>query len=530
MSFPNYGQDYPEPTEDVDQLGVRRLRPVDAHTQEWPEPAPLTRNPTPLPISPCGPILGPMAEAVAESVQVPTDLAINLGLPLIGCAAAGEWRIVVAPDWTETLAIATVSAAESGERKSATIAAMSRPLEDVEAELRAEMAPQIRIARERHELKADRVQALRREAVKAKGDERDMAEQAYLDAAEELAAVHVPFEPRLMASDTTPEALLRLLNENGGALGVFSAEGGFFDQLGRYTDSPQLDGVLQGISGDTIRVDRQGKDPIHIRYPTLNVGICTQPGRLAELGREERFRVSGLLARFGYALPAPRVGHRAIDTTPIPHDVAEAWRTRLQALAREAHQLREARTAVGAAGQSDTIRRELHLSTGAQATLRAFRIELEPELRASGKLATMRDWGSKAPGLAVRIAAALTLLMDPEAREITPGEMEDGVTLVRGYVEHVHAAFGALAGPDDEIVRATEVLNWLVGNGQPTTTVSDLWQSIRKRTWAKDGGRRALGGALQTLAELGHVRVDKVTPNGGGRPSDVIHLHPVHLA
>jgi replicative DNA helicase len=454
---------------------------------------------------------------------------VNLVLPTISTAAAGEWRIRVKPDWAEVLAIATVSAAESGERKSAVISAVTAPLEDVEEELRGELGPEIRGAQRAAKLAADRVAELRRLAVKAKNpQDRATAREEYDEASAELDAMFVPSEPRWLAGDSTPEALLRLLDENGGALGAFSAEGGFFDQLGRYSDSPQLDGVLQGISGDTIRVDRQNRDPLYIRHPTLSAGLCTQPGRLAELGRDPLFRSSGLLARFGFVLPAPRVGSRKIDTDPVPADVAGRWSDAITRLARRAHELKTARLENTAAGVR-MERLELTLSREAQDVLRLYRAELEPQLKATGDLGPIRDWGSKSAGFAVRIAAALTLLRDPGAERIEAAEMVSGVVLVKAYVPHVIAAFGAVAGPDDEINRAIEVLNWLVGNGDDNVSIDEVRKSIRRRAWVKNAQQpaTAVREAVNTLAEYGHIRV--VEQRGKtGRPSATVWLHPQH--
>lgn len=497
----------------------------------WSEPEPLIKPPPPLPVDALGPIAGPFVTALAESLQVPADLAVNLVLPTISTAAAGEWRIRVKPDWPEVLAIATVSAAESGERKSAVISAVTEPLEDVEEELRGELGPEIRAAQRAAKLAADRVTELRRLAVKGKTpQDRATAREEYDEASAELDAMYVPSEPRWLAGDSTPEALLRLLDENGGALGVFSAEGGFFDQLGRYSDSPQLDGVLQGISGDTIRVDRQNRDPLYIRHPTLSAGLCTQPGRLAELGRDQVFRSSGLLARFGFVLPAPRVGNREIDTDPVPSDVADRWADAIRRLALKAHQVKAKRLEAQAAGER-VERLELELSGDAHDVLRSYRAELEPQLKATGALGTIRDWGSKSAGFAVRIAAALTLLRDPDVNSIDAQAMASGVALVEAYVPHVIAAFGAVAGPDDEINQAIDVLNWIIGTGEPSASLSAIRKGIRKRKWVKDfpgGAQKAIEQSIKTLIEYGHVRVETVAPAGSGRPSAVAWLHPVH--
>jgi replicative DNA helicase len=514
-------------------------------TTTWGAPTPLTQTPPPLPIDAFGPVAAPFITALAESLQIPGDLAANLTLPVISTAAAGQWRIVINPDWTETLAIGTVSAAESGERKSATIRAISTPLRDFEEATALEMKTETRTARVRYELEEARVKELKSKAVKAKDyNDREQARMECEEAAERLARMYVPKSPRWVVDDTTPESLLRLLDENDGGLGVFSAEGGFFDQLGRYTDTPQLDGVLKAMAGDSISVDRQTRDPLTITNPALSAGLCTQPGRFAELGSDPRFRVTGLLARFGYVLPAPRVGFRAIDTNPVPDHIRRTWADGIQELATEAHFLRLARLESRTTGKEVPARRDITLDHDASAVLREFRITVEPQLRAAGELGNARDWGSKAPGLAARIAAALTLLSDHKATHVTGDAMTAAVAIVTGYIPHVITAFGNLAGADNETTQASIVLEWIkdhtrtqlaAGNTdiRRGVKVGDIRAALKGQKWVKthpDGPAAAIKKAVTTLAEHGSARLIRVQPIGGGRPSDAVELNPVHLA
>ena len=56
---------------------------------------------------------------------------------------------------------------------------------------------------------------------------------------------------------------------------------------------------------------------------------------------------------------------------------------------------------------------------------------------------------NKLPGAIVRIAAAITLLHDPDAQEITGATLRDAVRVGRAYISHARAAFG-LTRPDGE--------------------------------------------------------------------------------
>src|SRR5262249_48807937 len=130
-----------------------------------------------------------------------------------------------------------------------------------------------------------------------------------------------------------------LLCEQGGRLAIISAEGGIFDVIaGRYSANiPHLDVWLKGHAGDPLRVDRKGRDPEYIPRPALTLGLMIQPDVLATIGRNTAFRGRGLLARFLYALPGSKVGHRRAGATPVPDEIASNYATLIASLAREFH-------------------------------------------------------------------------------------------------------------------------------------------------------------------------------------------------
>ena len=152
---------------------------------------------------------------------MPTDLAVNLALPIITTAAGGGWIVEVQPGWTEPLCLATVSALPSGERKSPTLKVLSAPLRRFEHAAQEEIRPDwARKAAER-KLAEKRVEEARKTASKtAPGS---LPEQKYLDAVVHLETLEVPPLPRWLADDATPQAVVRLLAAHR-AIGIISAE------------------------------------------------------------------------------------------------------------------------------------------------------------------------------------------------------------------------------------------------------------------------------------------------------------------
>ncbi len=476
------------------------------------QPVPLGWQPQPLPTDALGPVLGPLADAIAESYQAPADLAVNLALPLITTTAGGRWTVQVTADWSETVALATLSALASGERKSPVLRLLAEPL--IQHERDALAAAQPVIARQQAELRIaeDRAEQLRKDAVKS-GTTTDS--EMYVNACQDLAEMPVNPVPRWLVDDITPEAIAQRLAEHG-SIGAVSAEPGLFSILaGRYSNgAPNVENVLKATSGDPITVDRMGRDPIHVDSPALSISMCIQPGRLTELGGPGKvFRGSGLLARLLYVLPEPRVGTRSISSKPVPADVSNAWTEHLGKL------LAATITTPGV----------ITVAPGALVQLDAFRTALEPRLHPNhGALAGIADWGSKLPGTVVRIAAALTLLADPYRTSIDETTMANAIRLGEAYTSHAQAAFATIHAADDNLANARGVLDWLRKNTQQTFTLRDVYRALRGRAWIEKADD--LRPVLAVLVEHGHIRAltDDRSHGEAGRPSERYELHPSH--
>ena len=335
-------------------------------------------------------------------------------------------------------------------------------------------------------------------------------------------AIEIAPLPRCLADDATPEAVVSLLADHG-SIGVISAEPGLFGILaGRYSSgAPNIEWFLKATSGEAIKVDRMGRDPQDVPNPALSMAACIQPGRLVELGRVKAFRESGLLARLLYVVPRSDVGSHG-RTTRVPVEVADLWDSRLTALAAAARKRRD----------SDGEPVALPLADDGRDALDAFRAELEPHLHPDhGRYAGIADWCNKLPGAVVRIAAALTLIDDPDASEVAGATVRDAVRIGRAYIDHAIAAFG-LTRPNGEVYsQARQVLATVrrlcLDAGAGGVSRRDVHQKLRDRAWVETA--EALDTPIQLLVEYGHVRLVVIQPDGGGRPSIHLKLHPDHV-
>lgn len=497
----------PEPEEEEDDEG-----------NGWPTLEPLTSYADPIPTDALGPILGPMVDGCAETFQVPSDVAVTMALPLITCAACGRWTVKIHDDWSETMALATISVLESSGGKTPTLNALAEPLREFARQAR-DGARQI-VAREtaRHTMLEERATKLRRKVADIDDDaartpeavrRNTLLRRTYNEAVEELAEHVVPHAPRFMVDDVTPEALAMVMAQQCGAVGIVSDEAGIFGTLGgRYSaGQSNLDVVLKGVSGTPISIDRKGTaDPIEIDHPALSISVAVQPGLMARLGDKPEFRESGMLGRFLPVIPRSIMGERDLDAPPMLHETVRDWSRALRSLAAKALELRDA-----------DERRELEVKPAALAVLNEFRARLEPEFLEGGALEHLHDFGGKLAGNAARMAGAFTLLADPDAKVVDDDAMRGAVAVAEAYIAHAAAAFGTLSGanPASPLARVSK---WIKEQGQPVISQRTVHLAFKKKPWARTSPD--IVALLQGLEAKGHVRKAKPPPRGekGGAP------------
>lgn len=487
---------------------------TDDEAAGWGTPEPIAKNAkTPLPESTDREPrrLWTMVDAVAESYQVPRALPLLLVLAILAASVGGRRRVRVAADWTEVLSVYAAVTVPSGERKSPVLAVLSAPLLAVERDLAEQAAPEAARMRALRDLRAAAV-----EKIKRKGDASDAAIADLEAAVQALETTVVPAIPRLLADDSTPEAMARLMAEQGGRLGVLSAEGGLFSTLaGRYSSGiPNLDLVLKSWSGDFCRVDRISRDTITLTEPVLSIGLAIQPDILATLSEGRNFRGSGLLARFLYAIPESLVGLRSVDPDPLPEKVVDEYAAAVRRLAEQIH------------NTAETV--DMKLSEPARAALNGFRRHLEPRLHPDlGDLAAIADWANKLPGQLVRVAALFTLFANPVAAEVAEGPMCEAIALSEYLISHAEAAFDLMSGRRSPLEPARALLRWIEKKNLTAFTVRQAWRDLSGQVWAEDTD--AVRTAIADLEDLGWVRLAKPPETRGpGRPSERYEVHPLN--
>jgi replicative DNA helicase len=494
---------------------------TSSDVRRWAEPTPLTATTTGLsgfPLWTFPDWLGEYAASLAEVTQTPPDLAGCLALAVLAVAAGGKvW--IQAPAWREPANLFTVVVLPPGNRKSEVYRAMCAPIKAAEQTLITEAEPSIAeaaIARRIAEAYADKTAKTAESAIALDPTQRALALAEATEAKLGLDAAVVPARPRLYSDDATVEVLTSLLCEQGGRMAVLSPEGEIFSiAAGRYSGAPNFAVLKKGHAGEEMRVDRMGRDSEHIDAATVTLGICTQPGVLAELGDTPQFRDQGLLGRLLYAVPDSLLGHRKNRPDPMPAAQEATYQTTVKALVLSLARLPEPATLTFTPDAQDAITRLL--------------ADTEPRFRPDGDLAHITDWGGKLVGATVRIAGLLHLakhLRDGWTQPISADTFADATDIGEYFTAHAKAAYDAI-GADLATTDAKAVLDWARNTARTRFAARDAQPPLRARFKKVTD----LDPALRVLETHGWIRRLPPPPRTGrGRPAATTYeVHPAAL-
>jgi hypothetical protein len=472
----------------------------------WEPPIPFDEvTPEPFPLELLPPPVADFTAALAESTQTPTEMAGVLALGVLAAVFQDKFTLRVTPDWTEPLALFTVAVANPGERKSAVLSALTKPLADYEAYRREAEKVEVAQCKAERALLEKQLAAAQTAASKP-GAKADEARREVLDLAGQLELFRDKQPYRLLVDDSTPEKLAAMLEQQGGSLAVCSAEGGVFDIMaGRYDKNANLDVYLKGHAGDPLTVDRVGREANHVASPHLTMILTVQPSVLSGLMSNPSFRGRGLCGRFLYAVCSSKVGHRKVDPEPVPLAVRAAYNEFLMEKL------------------TQPWRGELTLDEGAD-YMRTEYMKMV-ELRLIGAWDGFVDWGSKAVGAALRVAALLHAAQtpgDPTAVPINIDTMTHAGVLIENLAPHTMAAYQSM-GADDETENAKYLWKRIYNLGKGVLTKSEIIQLTRGRF------KRAadLDEPLKRLLENGYLRSQTVET--GGRASEQFLVNTLAL-
>lgn len=169
---------------------------------EWPPIVPLMAvDLPPFPVEALPPVLRRFSEEVAESYQVPVDMPAMLSLVTAAVPLSKYLRIQLRPDWSEPCNVYVAVAFPPASRKSAVVAAMTKPLYAFERESKKAIQNEIKRAKLKRDALNGKLKKAKKAAEQAAPEELDQA----LREVEEIEKVmpEIPTPVRLVADDVT---------------------------------------------------------------------------------------------------------------------------------------------------------------------------------------------------------------------------------------------------------------------------------------------------------------------------------------
>ena len=418
---------------------------------EWDEPIPFSRfTVAQFPTDALPKDIADYAEAVSESTQTPVDMAGTVALAILSVCLQGKFQIQGKRDWVEPLNTYSLVIATPSERKSAVQHMMLRPLTTYEIEYNQRIAAAVESSKMRRRILERRQKALEEKIANNKADAGEMDKIA-----SEIANFEEEKPLQLYVDDITTEKLVSVLSSNHGRAAMISTEGGIFDTLaGIYTKNVNIDVMLKGYSGDTIRVDRIGRESENVMNPALTVLLMAQPNVVSSVLSNKTFRGRGLTARFLYCMPISQVGSRRFDSETITEEQYQRYNRKIVNLLEDEYPK-----------HPETIT----LSREAGDMLSAFANELEPRLVTD--YAEIADWAGKLVGNVLRIAGLLCragtyrshdFLDEGDSLTVSAEIMRNAIRLGRYFLANAMMAYDAL--PEKPMVtQANRILEMIVG-------------------------------------------------------------------
>ena len=274
----------------------------------------------PFPVDALPSRVRPYVESVAETTQTPVDMAGTAALAVMASCIQGKYLVQAKADWIEPVNLYALMVAELSERKSAVTNLMVKPVNLYEMEYNKQHAAALEKKRMQKRILEKRQHSIVDKVAKGKEEENELD-----DIVAEISRFREQALMQLYVDDVTPEKLISVLAEHGGVASVISAEGSIFDQLagGMYSKAVNIDVFLKGHAGDTIRIDRIGRNSESVESLALTLLFAVQPNVLSGLMQNNTFCGRGLTARFLYIMPATNVGNRKYRTEPIPKDTEQ---------------------------------------------------------------------------------------------------------------------------------------------------------------------------------------------------------------
>lgn len=499
--------------------------------EEWEEPIPLDDPFGPaLPLDALPDLFQDLVLKTEEQLQVPRDYPFCAAMGTVSAASCGKYETVYEPsDWHVSLNTQGVMVGDPSDGKSPVMNALVfPPIRAWETAERERLRPSIEAWQSKERVLRRQLDA----AEKADGkpdkdghitDGTAIREAALLELRDHLKTKQV--YPDVFGSNATPEAVEKKIHEQGGAYAILSAESPFLSNAigGLYSDSPNLEVILQGWEGDHLSNERSGREEdLEVTRAYLTILCCVQPSVLRRAGREEDTIARGVAARLLPVVPKSRTEDRTLGgRVAISPETIAAWEKvlkRLLEVERGEHP------------------KQLVLSHEAERVFAPWYDSISPRMR--NQNAAMKGWLGKMAAQALKIAGQFHVVSceNPESVRLSAETMRNAIRVAEYFLGHAEIMIGIMmdrrAGEPSEARHILETIREIL-NDDGTTTKRDLHRKLQARIAFQRV--EDLEGPLALLEENGWVRQepeyskDGDGKRGRGRPRIRISLNPLGI-
>ena len=361
---------------------------------------------------------------------------------------------------------------------------------------------------------------------------------------DELAAIterEEPTEERYSTSDATVEKLGELLRDNSrGLLNDRDELMGWLAALDRGGHEGDRAFFLESWDGrKAYHVDRIGRGSIHVPALCLSIFGGIQPGPLMTYVQDALSyseKADGLLQRFQVLVWPDTREYRRSDEAPVPalqdavfrifkalsHFDAKAFGAKVDRLL----------NATDEGGADSTAVPYVRFTSDAQALYEQWRDEFEPRVRSGRYPAALESHLIKYRSLFPALALIFELLEYVSKTELSEEKPEPAGAIgmlaaarAAAWCEYLESHAMRLYHPAivAPVLAAQNLLDHIeAGDIKHETKVRD----IQRKGWQGLTTSDGVAQAVSILETHGWVRRVTFKPEGGGRPSEVLHLHP----
>lgn len=451
---------------------------------EWPEPDALRRpipRQDPYPVAALGPILGPAARAISETVQAAEAIIGGSLLAAASLAAMPHWNVEV-DGRSYPIAIWVLTVAGSGERKSAVDGLAVHAHDAVEQEAA-------------RAYKADMAEHERQIA------EHTAAEKKGRNATLGVPVCHAPEAPLLpwiMTREPTIEGLHKLLANGRGFAGLMSDDAGDF--LGGFAMGREHRvRTVAALSSlwDRGRFDRIRSGDGASKYwgRRLAMHLMIQPVLAEGVLSDPLLSGQGFLPRCLLTWPEERAGTRRYVARDLTKDPAmQAYWDIMRGLL-----TLPPRVADGSRNELEPV--ALRMDDTAKALWIRIADGFEQSMAESEPFHAIRAWASKASEQVLRVAGVLTVVETPRPTHIDCASVERAAQIVTFHMREAARLVGNASVPVN-IRNAEAVIGWLRQKKKVIVYSGEIIQ--RGPTAVREA--KALRSAMEVLEMHGYAR------------------------